>query len=695
MRLDSARPSTWRRGVTLVEMLVVVALLVLVMTILVAIFASATGAITAQRTYAALDQDLRRVESMLRRDLDGVTAKMDPTTPASPADNRGYFCYAENAVADLQGEDTDDTIAFTTQAPADQPFIGTVVVPATDGVASHFHRVTVSSQYAEVIYFLRNGNLYRRVFLILPGGQWEQALQRGLGRDASGLMLAGAGYNTTPGTGPAYNFTAASGETNGLYGLPASWQYMNDVSARPSLYKNPGAVALNSDKTDKYMPQLNTLGDLTNRENRAFNPRHATDYSNDLGVVPPDGKDDDLDLNGVPDYYTTVYPAAFGTVIALSIPPTAINPSDMMAFPYIYPNAYSKADPFTSSDYGPIHSLDPSIDTTKMGVAPPYNHNPLDVGDPLGGPTSTQTWWGFPTKKEMLSPYWTDPIKRLNDTGKLAWEVFYAPGSVTSGPDLHLQESGAAYKQSLGLRQASAVPEAALPPMTPAWRGWNHDQSFTGGAGGSSAFITIANGKTPLSAATWQALPEEDLVLTGVRSFDVKALEVRYYNPYPAKAGKVPAIPPRSSYVDLGWANLYAGTPPRADSGIDMDGDGESDYFYNTLTTFAHEGRIPPRVEDYRTDASWPQLRANIGDNTAGVICLRRVWDSWSMDYARTPDSINPFERPPFVAPVLPSYPAPYPSALTGLQIQVRVVGPANQRIKSLTIRHDFSDQLK
>jgi len=43
---------------------------------------------------------------------------------------------------------------------------------------------------------------------------------------------------------------------------------------------------------------------------------------------------------------------------------------------------------------------------------------------------------------------------------------------------------------------------------------------------------------------------------------------------------------------------------------------------------------------------------------------------------------------------VLPSYPAPYEAPLTGIQVQIRVVDPANQRTKILTTRYDFSDRL-
>ena len=43
---------------------------------------------------------------------------------------------------------------------------------------------------------------------------------------------------------------------------------------------------------------------------------------------------------------------------------------------------------------------------------------------------------------------------------------------------------------------------------------------------------------------------------------------------------------------------------------------------------------------------------------------------------------------------ILPSYPAPYEAPLTGIQIQIRVVDPKNERLKILTIRHDFSNNL-
>ena len=116
------RPNRPRRGVTLVEMLVVVALVVLMMVILVQIFQSALGAMSASRTNQELDVVLRSIDSMIRSDLRGVTAKMTP--PNDPTRKTGYFEYYEGAPADLQGEDSDDWLAFTTKAPEGQVFTG-------------------------------------------------------------------------------------------------------------------------------------------------------------------------------------------------------------------------------------------------------------------------------------------------------------------------------------------------------------------------------------------------------------------------------------------------------------------------------------------------------------------------------------------------------------------------------------------
>jgi hypothetical protein len=164
---------------------------------------------------------------------------------------------------------------------------------------------------------------------------------------------------------------------------------------------------------------------------------------------------------------------------------------------------------------------------------------------------------------------------------------------------------------------------------------------------------------------------EEDLILTGVRSFDVKAYD-----------------PSLENYVDLGFMNMYIGTPPT----VDVDFDGVADFW--TMRTFAHEGRMPPLTTDYRSDPQAPAQNPNVGDDEATVVRLRRVWDSWSTDYTNTPTQLIGTAVAPAIKPALPSYPAPYPIPLRGVQITVRVVDPGNERVKQITIKQDFSSKL-
>ena len=262
MRCDS--PTTdrrERRGVTLIEMLVVVALVVLMMTILASIFQAATGAISSSRTIQELDNNLRLLDMTIRQDLAGVTARMTP--PLDPAQNLGYFEYSENAPADLQGEDTDDYIAFTTKAPEGQFFSGRIWIPPGSKAVNQTALPTlITSQFAEVIYFLRNGNLYRRVLLIVPERKGKLTVSQ-IPNIGTGLFL------------PAM-----------FGGVASSWMGVNDISAHMS---SESAISLSP-----LQPVPNTLGQLTNREYRFAKPRFSNDFFDTANTQPRrDGISDD------------------------------------------------------------------------------------------------------------------------------------------------------------------------------------------------------------------------------------------------------------------------------------------------------------------------------------------------------------------------------------------------------------------
>ncbi len=640
-----------RRGVTLVEMLVVVALVVLMMVILVQIFQSATGAMSASRTTQELDVNLRQVDSIIRSDLAGVTARMTPGMN-DPKDKRGYFEYGENAFADAQGEDTDDWMAFTTRAPEGQVFSGRqwLALPANNNVQP----ITINSQVAEVIYFLRNGNLYRRVFLVAP-------------ERANSLYVPVSIANVGD------FFTSIFG------GLTyVSWQGMNDISCRPGGYSLGGVLN----------PIPNDLGDLTNREKRAFRPRFLNDFTSPAGLGP-DGIPDDVNTDDVNDYYPTIYTdgtANYGdspNIFVHDRKTARVSPGsyNIYAFPFIYPGMYSVPDPTrVKNSLGWVHYLYPNKDTNNNLV---NNHSPLDLGDNLLPPLGNQVWWGFPTWRETMAgaiqgqrPGWTDPVNFLTRNGSTQ-PLGLQPFNPTMTP----------LDTSLNF----------LPPVHIA--GTSNPPPFADTNAGSTSFIAIP--------AAPNRVWEDDLLLTGVRSFDIKA-----YDPYAPLYNTNQNGYFSAGYQDLGYGSTYYNA-----TGLTTDGTNSFNYLGgpNGLNPnlnaqvnvpwqsvggepqgFGHEARIPPRTSDFRMH---PRRGYNIGDDAAssnaGIIRLTRTFDTWSTDYINAPDQDIDLNLASSNSPALyPSFPPPYPSPLRGIQIQIRLVEPRGQKAKPITIRVDFTDKL-
>lgn len=213
-----------RGGYTLVEMLVAMGLVVVMMTLFATIFQMATQAMTVQKGMATNDHKVRLVQSALRVDLNGDRFdKANPTKPLtyrtfrnlipfaadengyphfSDTDRSGYFYISENDPDD----DTDDVLQFTvrtpdsvsdrfygkvaTLLPNSQGLFGPNLISGLLGALRGFLPGTTappgdywpdqpefddfqgtpnglgSSTMAEIAYFLRHGNLYRRVMLI-------------------------------------------------------------------------------------------------------------------------------------------------------------------------------------------------------------------------------------------------------------------------------------------------------------------------------------------------------------------------------------------------------------------------------------------------------------------------------------------------------------------------------------------------
>ncbi|MEP3482161.1 MAG: prepilin-type N-terminal cleavage/methylation domain-containing protein [Fuerstiella sp.] len=190
-----------RRGFTLVEMLISVTLVLLMMTLFSAIFQMATSSMTVQRGVAATDQKARSLTTNLRADLAKRTFRYcQPYYPTESAaigatafgDRAGYIYISTNDPFSEQ----DDLLQFTVSADqtaenvddsqylgrsellydlAADPAFGNSVrnttlrfnpnQPDADD-ADLFSNKVASSPAAEVTYYVRGGNLYRRIMLL-------------------------------------------------------------------------------------------------------------------------------------------------------------------------------------------------------------------------------------------------------------------------------------------------------------------------------------------------------------------------------------------------------------------------------------------------------------------------------------------------------------------------------------------------
>lgn len=269
------------RGFTLVEMLVSVALVLLMMTLFAQIFQIAGGSVSTQRGIMENDQRARTAQILIAGDLNKRTfryvlpfALNEDITSNAPeanlADRRGYFYYSENSLAD----DTDDVLAFTVDASItldnkdELPYFGRALglwphpaiptgvtppqVPATVPLAyrdDYFFRNSpnqpetddarldynqaASSQYAEVVYFLRNGNLYRRVLLIRQPADGSVTESDQQPRDVADERFFGFSYSNSAGRFPT-NFSRGYDSTGVSIGAATNfWQHF-DYSAHPA-----------------------------------------------------------------------------------------------------------------------------------------------------------------------------------------------------------------------------------------------------------------------------------------------------------------------------------------------------------------------------------------------------------------------------------------------------------------------------
>lgn len=200
-------PKKTQRGFTLVEMLVATALVVVMMLMFAQVFQTASGLVSNQKGMAEQDQNVRTMTILLRGDMKSRTFMdvvpfvddQDTSNAAVPGYNdakekgydaeyrKGFFSISENDPDD----GTDDVLHLTIRM--DSPLnprmrlpysakARLLRLPGFTGTDDQYLDVnpdqpefddgqttvngTGSSKFAEVCWFLRNGNLYRRMLLI-------------------------------------------------------------------------------------------------------------------------------------------------------------------------------------------------------------------------------------------------------------------------------------------------------------------------------------------------------------------------------------------------------------------------------------------------------------------------------------------------------------------------------------------------
>ncbi len=252
-----------RQAYTLVEILVATTLSLVILTAVMQVFATVSHTVSDARAVTEIQGQLRLAANRLAADLTPgnltavtasgqTTAAAPPPMPYPPSGPNGYFEYIEGPIGpvidpetvfidsangnapDTTVGDVDDVLMFTV-TNSTTPFIGRWGQRDANGVIQT-HPITSNS--AEIIWFVRGHTLHRRVLLIMPGFE----------------------------TNPYYAVDVASGNTASQLGTgsSASW-YTNgffnhtDISVRLDTSPVSG-VGL--------CVTANSLNDLSKRENR-------------------------------------------------------------------------------------------------------------------------------------------------------------------------------------------------------------------------------------------------------------------------------------------------------------------------------------------------------------------------------------------------------------------------------------------
>jgi prepilin-type N-terminal cleavage/methylation domain-containing protein len=258
MRNPVASAHGRRRGFTMLELLIAAVLTLILTSLVVQIFAFVSDGVFNSRANIEMNDQLRNAKNRLAADLRGIIAPTIP--PLAPEMDLGYFEYVEgpSVANDPDGDagvgsgvnadttigDRDDILMFTT-CSFDEPFIGKNQRPELVG----------RTPVAEVAWFLHSGKLYRRTFLV---------------------------NTTATGWGQTYAQT------------DLSMRQRLGIFESTAMAPPPGSDGSLTQLTQLSRTVLNSLGDLTMRENRSLHQPYVWPYemiynngTNVTGIMVP------------------------------------------------------------------------------------------------------------------------------------------------------------------------------------------------------------------------------------------------------------------------------------------------------------------------------------------------------------------------------------------------------------------------
>lgn len=281
----TARLRSAHAGFTLVEVMVATMMTLILIAAVATLFPFFTDTVSDARAVTAMQDNLRQMKNMLQNDLSGATASTSPPS-LRRADNSGYVEIIEGPIGpvffpfvDINNPDqaslnfpwkiNDVKAILSGQYPAtaNPVAIDSTIGDGDDILMFTTHSATpyrsmvnsgYSSNYAEVVWFLRGKTLYREVFPIIGGAIGAQPSpantntgnfypQKGNGQ-SNAISYGNAGV---PSNTPGYRQSAAPYQI--IYGTTS----MGTPSAAPNTTHQPNFPSV-----------ATTLKEMSRRENR-------------------------------------------------------------------------------------------------------------------------------------------------------------------------------------------------------------------------------------------------------------------------------------------------------------------------------------------------------------------------------------------------------------------------------------------